>query len=331
MTRLVARESKSLRRAIRRWPISGFCALALATLLGGMVAAAPLAAGTLYAGPATDPAFTAIAPPLLNALYPEQRLTATSVPDSTAALDNVTADPTSAALTDLATMLGYLAAKKLPADRLEFHGPLEQHCLVAFTRRDGWVRAFSDLVTANGSPRPSIGLAGSGAATLLPILYRLEPGLAGVDVQPSDIDALVAQVARGAPDVLLVLAYAELDRDLIERLADNDQLSLLPVVTRLLSRAALDRDSGFTLQPIRTDSGLTPWSRHKLVTLCTPVGVVLRGDAPAALRDAMNRAVVTVAGTVQSSLTDRARAAATNTLHDTLDSVQRFIARMRAN
>jgi hypothetical protein len=296
-----------------------------------MVASPVLAAGTLYAGPATDPAFTTIAPPLLSALYPEQRLTATAVPDSTAALDRVAADPTSAALTDLATMLGYLAAKKLPADRLEFHGPIEQHCLLAFARRDGWVRAFSDLATANGSPRPSIGLAGSGATTLLPILYRLEPGLAGVDAQPGDADALAAQVAHGAPDVLLLLAYPELDRDLIERLADNDQLSLLPVVTRLLSRAALDSDSGFTLQLVRTDSGLAPWSRHKLVTLCTPVGVVLRGDAPAALRDAVNRAVLSVAGALQPSLTDRARAAATNTLHDTLDSVQGLIARMRAN
>ena len=137
-------------------------------------------------------------------------------------------------------------------------------------------------------------------------LVRLEPGLAGIDAQPGDADVLAAQVAHGAPDLLLLVAYPELDRDLLGRLADNDQLTPLPVVTRLLSRAALDRDSGFTMQPVRTDLGVAPWNRHTMTTLCTPVGVVLRGDAPPALRDAVNRAVPTVAVALRPSLTDRA-------------------------
>lgn len=324
-------------------PLSGFspsgralrCRLnvlhVLALLLSVLAAPTAWAAGALYAGPATDPAFTAIAPRLLNALYPEQRLNAMAVTDGAAALDRVAADPTSAALTDLATMLGFVTAKKLAADRLEFHGPLEQHCVLAFARRDGWVRNFSDLVAAGGSPRPTIGLAGSGAASLVAILYRLEPGLAGVDTQPGDADAIATQVARGTPDVLLLVAYPELDSDLVMRLAGNDQLAVLPVVTRLLSRAALDRDSGFTMQPVRTDLGLAPWGRHAVNTLCTPVGVVLRGDAPPALRDAVNRAVPTVSAAMHLSLTDRAGAAATTTYHDALDAVQGFITRLRSN
>ena len=154
-------------RAWRGWAVGLAALLLAALLLAGGTAASAGAAG-LYAGPATDPAFTVIAPKLLNALYPEQRLNAVAVADGTAALDRVAADPASAALGDLATMLGYVAAKKLPTDRLEFHGPLEQHCLLAYARRDGWVRNFADLVTASGSPRPSIGVpgraGGSGAA-----------------------------------------------------------------------------------------------------------------------------------------------------------------------
>jgi hypothetical protein len=138
-------------------------------------------------------------------------------------------------------------------------------------------------------------------------------------------------VAHGAPDVLLLVAYPELDRELIERLADDDRLIVLPVVTRLLSRAAFDRDSGFTMQAVRTDLGLAPWSRPKPITLCTPVGVVLRGDAPPALRDAVNRAVPVVASALRTSLTDRAGAAATSTLHDALDAVQGLITRLRSN
>src|SRR5580692_11140467 len=148
-------------------------------------------AGALYGGPATDPAFTLIAPRLLNALYPEQRLNAMAVANSTAALERVAADPSSAALADLATMVAFAAAKNLAPDRLEFHGPLEQHCLLAFSRRDGWVHSFSDIVTTSGTPRPAIGLAGPDAADLVDILRRLEPGLASITVQPpADVDTV---------------------------------------------------------------------------------------------------------------------------------------------
>ncbi len=289
------------------------------------------AASALYAGPAADPAFITIAPKLLNALYPEQRLNAVAVADGAAALDRVAADPTSAALTDLATMTDYSTSKKLPADRLEFHGPLEQRCLIAFARRDGWVHTFADVLTATGTPRPVIGLAGPGAASLLNILRRLDPGLASLDTQPGEADALAAQVAHGAPDLLLLVVYPELNHDLIERLADDNRLTALPVVTRLLSRAAFDRDGGFAIQGVRTDTGLAPWSRPKLMTLCTPVGVVLRNDAPASLRDTVNRAVPIVAGALQPSLTQRAGAAASNTLNGALDAVQGLITKLRSN
>lgn len=302
----------------------------LAAALGGTAQAAQ-AAETLYSGPAADPAFAIIVPRLLTALYPNQRLNATAVADDATALDRVMADPTSAALVDLATMTAFATAKKLPIDRLEFHGPLEQRCLLAFARRDGWVQTFSDIISAKGSPRPTVGLAGTGAASLLTILRGIEPGLAGVDAQPGEAAPLAQQVEGGAPDLLLLVAYATLDHDLIEHLADENRLTVLPVVSRLIARAAVDRDSGFTMEPVSTDNDLLPWGRPKLITLCTPVGVVLRGDAPPVLRDAVDRAIPIVAGTLRPSLTDRASAAATNTVHDTLDAVQGLITRLRAN
>jgi hypothetical protein len=300
----------------------------LASLLG--VAAAP-APGALYAGPPTDPAFVAIAPRLLTALYPEQRLDATAVADSTAALEQVATNPASIAIAGLATMVAFAAANALPADRLEFHGPLEQHCLLAFARRDGWVRAFSDVTGANGSPLPVIGLAGPGAEPLLTILRRLEPGLTGIEAQPGDANTLAGQVARGSPDLLLLVAYPALDRALLAHLANDDGLTPLPVVTRLLSRAAFERDSGFTMQPVRINNGLAPWGRHKLVTLCTPVGVVLRNDAAPALRDAVNRALPIVAEALRPSLADRLGADANNALQGTLDAVEGLISRLRPN
>lgn len=302
----------------------------LATVLGGTLPAAH-AAGTLYSGPAGDPAFTTLIPKLLAALYPNQRLNATAVADATAALDRVMADPTSAALVDLATMAEFTTAKKLAVDRLEFHGPLDQRCLLAFARRDGWVQNFSDIVSAKGSPRPTVGLAGTGASSLLGVLRGIEPGLAGVDVQLGDADPLAQQVEKGAPDLLLLAADAELDHDLIKRLADRNRLTVLPVVSRLIARAAMDRSTGFAMEPVSTDTDLVPWARPKLITLCTPLGVVLRGDAPPALRDAVTKAVPVVAGALRPSLGDRAGTAATNTMNDALDAVQGLITRLRSN
>jgi hypothetical protein len=302
----------------------------LAMVLGGTLPSAQ-AAGTLYSGPAADPSFTILIPRLLTALYPNQRLNATAVADDAAALDRVMADPTSAALVDLAAMTEFATAKKLAVDRLEFHGPLEQRCLLAFARRDGWVQNFSDIVSAKGSPRPTVGLAGTGATSLLGILRSIEPGLSGVDVQPGDPGPLAKQVENGAPDLLLLVADAELDHDLIKHLADENRLTVLPVVSRLIARAATDRSSGFVMEPVSTDTDLVPWARPKLITLCTPLGVVLRGDAPPALRDAVNKAVPVVAAALRPSLGDRAGTAATNTMHDALDAVQGLITRLRSN
>ena len=289
------------------------------------------AAGSLFAGPPSEPVFTVIAPRLLAGLFPEQRLDGVAVGDGSAALEHVAADPTSVALADLATMLAYLGDNKLASDRLEFHGPVGAHCVLAFARRDGWVRAFSDIVTADGAPRPVIGIAGPDAAALTSILRRYEPGLTPITIQTGPAEDLAIRVARGSPDMLLLVAEPDLDHALIKRIADDEHLMLLPVVTRLLARAAVDPNSGFTLQSVQSDNALIPWSRRPVTTLCTPMGVVLRGDAPPILRDAVNRAAPGVAASLRSSLADRATAAATNTLRDATDTVQGLISRLRPN
>jgi len=289
------------------------------------------AAGSLYAGPSTDPVFTVITPHLLGAMFPEQRLDGVAVDDGAAAVQRVAAEPASAAIADLATMLGYLTEKKLPADRLEFHGPIGAHCAVAFARRDGWVRAFGDVVTAEGAPRPVIGIAGPDASALMNMLRRVEPNLATATIQSGLADEMAARVAQGSPDLLLLVAQPDLDHSLIERIANDEHLILLPVVTRLLARTAADPNSGFTLQSVQSDSGLTPWSRRPVTTLCTPTGVILRNDASPALRDAVNRAVPGVAASLRSSLTDRVTNAASGTLHDAVGSVQGLINRLRSD
>jgi len=293
--------------------------------------AGPAQAGTLYAGPAGSPAFAVIAPRLLSALFPEQRLTAAAVDNDGQAVERVLDDPASAAVADLATMLGTIGEQKLAADRLEFHGPIGAHCLIAFARRDGWVRAFSDVVAVEGAPRPVIGLAGWNATELFDSLRRLEPGLASVATQPGPAPALAAEVAHGAPDLLLLDAEPDLDRALIEHLADDDRLIMLPVITRLLERATRDRNSGFSMQPVHSDSGLTPWSRRPILAPCTPVGVVLRNDVPPALRDSVNRAVPVVAAAGRPTLADQANAVAKKALHGTVDTMQQWLDRLRSN
>lgn len=305
-------------------------AMVLVALLACTMPAPASAAGSLYAGPAADPLFTTIMPRLLTALFPDQRLDGMEAADSVVALGRVAGDASSAALADLAAMVNFIAAKKLPPERLEFHGSIGAHCLLGFARRDGWVRSFGDIAATDGTPRPRIGLAGPDAVVLSGILRQIDPRLAGVAFKAGTADEGAAQVVAGTSDLLLLVAQPDLDRALIQRLADNDQLVLLPVATRLLLRAAVDRSSGFILQPVQSDSGLTPWSRRPVTTLCSPTGVVIRADAPAALRDAVNRAVPVVAASLEISLVDQALGAARGTMNDALDGVQGLIGRFRS-
>ena len=300
-------------------------AVLLAMLAFG-VARPVVAAEVLYAGPEADPAFGELAPELLTALFPEHRLALQPAGDAEAALDHVVQEPGAVAIADLASMLDYTTRHALPADQLRFGSPLARHCLLAFARRGGWVRGFADIADATGTPRPAIGLVGPDAATTLAELRRFEPGLAGLEVQPGSAAEQAARVARGSLDLLLLVAHAGIDDAVAEQLADDDRLTELPVVTRLLARAAAGSDSGFTLAAYRPDSGVIAWVEQPPMTLCTPIGVVLRGDASPELRTAFDRAAGAIAARLQKrGLAGRAVASAKAALRDVVGTIHGWL------
>ena len=287
-------------------------------LPGGTATAAE---GTLYAGPEADPTFGELAPELVTALFPEHRLTLAPAAGAEAVLDHVAQEPGALAIADLATMLDY-AARHGDGTALEFHGQLSRRCLLAYARRGGWVHGFADIADARGAPQPTVALAGADAAATLADLRRLDPGLAAFDVQPGPASELAGRVAHGSLDLLLVVALAGFDDTTTARLADDDRLVELPVVTRLLAHAAAGTDSGFTLALPRPASDL-PWVAPPPMTLCTPVGVVLRGDAPPGLREAVAAAAPRVAAMFQKpGLLTRATTAAKSALHDAAGSIR---------
>jgi hypothetical protein len=313
-------------------PVRVAAALLLAAIVttGGAVARA--ADGTLYAGPEADPAFGELAPELVTALFPEHRLALAPAADAEAALDHVAQEPGAVAIADLATMLDYVArhpddsAQSGPAQpgaaKLEFHGQLSRHCLLAFARRGGWVHDFADIAGAGGAPRPTVGLVGPDAAVTLAELRRLDPGIADFDLRPGTAADLAGRAAHGSLDLLLMVAHAGFDDATAERLADDDRLVELPVVTRLLARAAATGDSGFALAMSHPASDL-PWVAAPPMTLCTPVGVVLRSDAPPALRDAVVAAAARVAAMFQKpGFLARVSTAAKSALHDAAGSIR---------
>ena len=295
----------------------------LALAVGATRVADARAAGALYAGPEQDPAFGAIAPELLTALFPEQKFSLKPAADAEAALKLVAEEPGSLAIVDLATMRDYAARHELAQDRLEFHGPISRHCLLAFARRGGWVHAFGDVVGASGSP--VVGLAGPDALTTLAELRRLEPGLATVDVKSGAASTLAGGVARGTLDLMLVVAHPGFDDAAMARLADNDQLTELPVITRLLAHAAVAPDSGFTLARMRED-GWFPWRQRPEMTLCTPIGVVVRSDAAPELRDSLDGAAARVAAVFRRpNFARRAAWAAESALKDVAGTIREWL------
>jgi len=287
----------------------------------GGIAAARAAEATLYAGPEADPAFSELAPELVTALFPEHRLALAPVAGAEAALDHVAQEPGALAIADLAAMLDY-AARHGSGTTLEFHGQLSRQCLLAFARRGGWVHGFADIADAHGQPQPTVGLVGADAAATLAELRRLDPGLAELDVTPGTADELAGRDAQGSLDLLLMVAQAGFDDAAAARLADDTRLVELPVVTRMLAHAAAAADSGFTLALPRPASGL-PWVEPPPMTLCTPVGVVLRSDAAPALREAVAAAAPRVAAMFQRpDFLARATTAAKSALHDAAGSIR---------
>ena len=299
----------------------------LAGLLLAMGASASGHAASIYAGPQSDPTFTVIAPELSTAMFPNQRVDLVAVSGGAAALERVAEDPGSVAITDLATTLDYARRKALAADRLEFHEVVGQRCVLGFTQKGSWVRSFADMLTTGSGAHPVVGVTDDAAATVLALLRGLEPGLAAVQVVSAPLGDLTIRTARGTVDLLLMVANPDFDHARLEALADDQRLTRVPIVSRQLSRAAADRESGFVMMPVQTDSSLLPWSRAPDVTLCTPIGAVLRNDAPPLLRDTLNRAVVSVAATLKTSLADRTMRAARSALGDAMSAVKGLVGR----
>jgi hypothetical protein len=305
----------------------GLAVLSVLAAAGAFPLGNAAGAAAIFAGPQSDPVFSVIAPELSTAMFPNQRLELVPVPGAEAALDRAAADPASLAITDLATMLDYARRKGLAADRLEFQAVAGRRCLLGFTQRGGWIRNLADLAAAGTAPRPTIGLPDGEAEAALALLRRFDSGLDNAQTVTAPLADLVARAAKGAIDLVLVEVNPEFDAALVERLADDDRLARIPFVTRLLSRAAADRNSGFVMVPVRTDSGLLPWSRAPDVTLCTPIGAVLRNDAPALLRETLGRAAPAVAATLHTTLTDRTMKAARSALGDVMSTVKSLLDR----
>lgn len=301
------------------------CALAIAATIGWQ--GTPGYAASIFAGPPADPVFGIVAPELVTAMFPNQRLELTSVPSGEAALDRVMADAASLAVTDLATMLDYARRKTLGADRLQFQSVAGRRCLLGFTQRGGWLRSFADLATAGAGPPPVIGVADAEAEATLTLLRRFDPGLTATVPVIAPLADIIARAAKGTVDLALVMVYPEFDAAQIERLADDPRLTRIPVVTRLLSRAGAERASGFVLVPVRTDSGLLPWSRAPDITLCAPIGAVTRDDAPPLLRETIGRAAPVVAGILRTSVSDRAMKIAQSALDDFMGVVKDLLGR----
>jgi hypothetical protein len=282
-------------------------------------------AGSLYAGPNTDVAFTVIAPELSGALWSERPLPPQPVADTNAALARVAADPDSLAIAELALMLDASARNKWPADRLNFVDLLGQRCLTAFTLQGGWVRNFADLAT-NASPAPTIGVAGPNAGAMLAMLQRFDPGLAGLDVQQGTAEELAGRLARGTLDVLLVSATFGYEDKPLMKLADEARFTRMAPVTRQVTRAATGPEGGMTLSQMRIDRGsVVAWPRTPETMLCTPLGVVLRGDAPGGLKSAVTLARPRVAAALRTSLKDRATTEFKGMLDDATGTMRRLL------
>lgn len=252
------------------------------------------------------------------------RLTPTSGAD--VALDRLLETPDALAIVDVAALASYSARHALPAGRLEFMGEVTRRCLVMFVQKGGWVHSLGELEAAGGAPPPTLGLAGADAAAAFELLRRLDGDLANITVSDGAPGPLAAQLERGALDAALMVVYPDLGASALPRLADNDRLRRAPILTRRLAGAVAQGQDGFVLAPMET-GGLLAWFDAPEPTLCTALGVVLRDDAPASLREALRPALRAAAATLHPpGLADRAGRMLRGAAQGTADLVRGWLA-----
>lgn len=296
---------------------------ALSLLAAGEAAAQ----AKLYAGPQTDPLYEETAPRLMTALFPGHRLALRSSSGGRETLRLVLEDPEALGFVQADLLRDHLAEHPGDADDLLLFGNLGLRCLYAVVREGGWVADFEDLMRPREDQpiRVDVGDSDGDGAASFTAMTRIEPDLAGVELEHRGGLRALHMVEAGLTDVAFFVEQPSLDSPALAKVLESDGLRLMPVVSRGLL-ATGDGGEGSYLYT-RVVVQRNPWLRRETSyeTLCTPLGVVANAAGEQSLLDAI--AFATISGELEPrdpSLVDSLLAQAEGLRDSVMRLLQRF-------
>lgn len=281
----------------------------------------------LYAGPQTDPLFEETGPRLMTALFPQHRLALRSSEGGRETLRLVLEDPEAIGFVQADLLRDHLSDAPADAERLLLFGNLGLSCLYAVVREGGWVADFEDLLRPR-EDRPilvDVGEAGRDAAGSFAAMTRIEPELAGVELEHRGGLRALHMVEAGLTDVAFFVEQPSLDSPALAKVLESNGLKLIPVVSRGL--LATDGGGEGSYLYTRVVVQRNPWLRRETSyeTLCTPLGVVANAAGEPSLLDAI--AFATISGELEPrdpSLVDSLLAQAEGLRDSVMRLLQRF-------
>lgn len=276
--------------------------LLLALLLPALpllAAGEALAQAKLYAGPQTDPLYEETAPRLMTALFPEHRLGLRSSSGGVQTLRLVLDDPEALGFVQADLLRDHVSDHPGDAERLLLFGDLGLRCLYAAVREGGWVADFEDLLRQREDQpiRVDVGPPEGDAAASFAAMRRIEPELAGVELEHRGGLRALHMVEAGLTDVAFFVEQPSLDSPALAKILEGEGLALMPVVSRGL--LATDGEGEGSYLYTRVVVQRNPWLRRETSyeTLCTPLGVVANAAGDPNLLDAV--AFATISGELE--------------------------------
>jgi hypothetical protein len=281
------------RSAERGWGHAGPVVVLMSAWLGMTAPAAAGEGGIIYASAWQTAGFSTLGTDLQSRLSSRFDYGLNQVEADADVLRLVRADPRHVGFVQRDVFVDRVQRSPGEFDRLEFYGNVAA-CLVVVTRKGSPIQTYEGLVA--GKPDRTVTLdigptTGRVAATF-EILRGMDPDLGKLRLEHRGGSRAVSRVVTGDADAALLIAYAPFRVPALDGPIEQDQVDLVPLVSRTIVAAAHRQNAPYALREI--ELGEAGWLRsaRPYHTTCTSLGVVVNEKADARLSEAVAQSML---------------------------------------
>lgn len=180
-----------------------------------------------------------------------------------------------------------LNLRSVQSERYLVLGEIAPEALLCAVRKSGNVHTYHDLTDDHEPPlKVSVGPEGGGAARTFEFLMSLDGELRAIElIHKSSIPVELSRLASGNRAAVCFVMMPNPDNELIELVADNDQLEFMEFVSPPLAGVKVNGLDVYDFMEVPVTPGVWGWGAGKVKTLVTRVALVVdeQGLSPEAL------------------------------------------------